>query len=126
MRQSIKTKREAWTLLATMAMAGKLMAANYTWLPQPISSNWLTDANWDQGVWADGNEAIFGASAQKSVTLNGAATASGVTVTEADYTLSGDGTLTLNGPFNVRLTSQRHGHGTLASTSTATDNATRL
>jgi len=126
MRQSIKVKREVWALLTAMTVTGKLVAASYTWLPQPISSNWLTDANWDQGVWTDGNEAIFGTSTQKTVTLSGAATASGVTVTEADYTLAGDGTLTLNGPFNVSAGVTATVTAPLASTSTATDDATRF
>ena len=79
-------------------------AADYTWLASPVSGNWLTDANWDQGAWdetATANAAIFGASSQTSVDVNGDVTAASVTVDGADYTFGGAGTLMLNGPFTV-------------------------
>ena len=79
-------------------------AVDYTWLATPVSGNWLTDANWDQGAWdetATANAAIFGASSQTSVDVNGDVTAASVTVDGADYTFGGAGTLMLNGPFNV-------------------------
>ena len=79
-------------------------AVDYTWLANPLSANWLTDANWDQGAWdetATANKAIFGASSQTSVDVNGDVTASSVSVDGADYSFSGTGTLTLNGPFTV-------------------------
>ena len=71
-------------------------AADYTWQASPVSGNWLTDANWDQGAWdetATANAAIFGASSQTSVDVNGDVTAASVTVDGADYTFGGAGTL---------------------------------
>ncbi len=85
-------------------MAFAVGAADYTWLASPVSGNWLTDANWDQGAWdetATANAAIFGASSQTSVDVNGDVTAASVTVDGADYTFGGAGTLMLNGPFTV-------------------------
>ena len=94
--------------IRSMGVAGGLVlsvaATDYTWLASPLSANWLTDANWDQGAWdetATANKAIFGASSQTAVDVNGDVTASSVAVDGADYTFSGMGTLTLNGPFTV-------------------------
>ena len=91
-----------------MGVAGGLAlsvsAVDYTWLASPLSANWLTDENWDLGAWdetATANKAIFGASAQTAVDVNGDVTASSVAVDGADYSFSGTGTLTLNGPFTV-------------------------
>ena len=94
--------------IRNMGVAGGIVlsaaAADYTWLASPVSGNWLTDANWDLGAWdetATANKAVFGASAQTSVDVNGDVTASSVAVDGADYAFGGTGTLTLNGPFNV-------------------------
>ena len=79
-------------------------AVDYTWLANPLSANWLTDANWDQGAWdetATANKAIFGASAQTAVDVNGDVTVPSVAVSGADYAFGGTGTLTVNGSFNV-------------------------
>ena len=92
------------TIIGCMAMAFAVGAADYTWLASPVSGNWLTDANWDHGAWdetATANAAIFGASSQTSVDVNGDVTAASVTVDGADYTFGGAGTLMLNGPFTV-------------------------
>ena len=86
------------------ASTAACLATDYTWLASPLSANWLTDANWDQGAWdetATANKAIFGASSQTSVDVNGDLTAASVTVDGADYTFGGAGTLMLNGPFTV-------------------------
>jgi len=55
-----------WVGVAVVATSATLpvSAVDYTWLANPLSANWLTDANWDQGVWdetATANKAIFGA-----------------------------------------------------------------
>ena len=79
-------------------------AVDYTWLASPLSANWLTDANWDQGAWdenATANKAVFGTSSQTAVDVNGDVTASSVAVSGADYTFGGTGTLEVNGSFNV-------------------------
>ena len=69
-------------------------AVDYTWLASPLSANWLTDANWDLGAWDEtstANKAIFGASSQTSVDVNGDVTAASVAVDGADYTFGGAG-----------------------------------
>ena len=79
-------------------------AVDYTWLASPLSANWLTDANWDLGAWdetATANKAIFGASSQTAVDVNGDVTAASVAVDGADYAFGGTGTLEVNGSFNV-------------------------
>ncbi|MBR0505873.1 MAG: autotransporter-associated beta strand repeat-containing protein, partial [Kiritimatiellae bacterium] len=70
----------------------------------PLRANWLTDANWDQGAWDEtstANKAVFGASSQTAVDVNGDVTAASVSVDGADYTFGGAGTLEVNGSFNV-------------------------
>ena len=91
-------------IIGCVAMVFAVGAADYTWLASPVSGNWLTDANWNLGAWdeaATANAAIFGASSQTSVDVNGDVTAASVTVDGADYTFGGAGTLMLNGPFTV-------------------------
>ena len=94
--------------IRSIGIAGGLVlsacAADYTWLANPLSANWLTDANWDLGAWdetATANKAIFGASAQTAVDVNGDVTVPSVAVSGADYAFGGTGTLTVNGSFNV-------------------------
>ncbi len=123
----MQTRNTMWFLLVAMAVTGRLVAADYTWMASPLSANWLLDANWNSGAaWADGHVAVFGTSSTKNINLNGNATASGVTVTAADYTLGGNGTLTLNGPFNVSADVTATVTAPLASTSQAEDGTTRF
>ena len=94
-------------------------AVDYTWLANPLSANWLTDANWDQGAWdetATANKAIFGASAQTAVDVNGDVTVPSVAVSGADYAFGGTGTLTVNGSFNVAAGNTVTVNGPLAQT----------
>ena len=94
-------------------------AIDYTWLASPVSANWLTDANWDLGAWdetATANKAIFGASSQTSVDVNGDVTASSVAVSGADYAFGGTGTLEVNGSFNVAAGNTVTVNGPLAQT----------
>ena len=93
-------------LFAAICIAGTLLlpAADYTWLASPLSGIWLTDANWDLGAWDEmstANKAVFGASSQTAVDVNGDVTASSVAVSGADYAFGGTGTLEVNGSFNV-------------------------
>ena len=89
-------------VVASIALS--VAAVDYTWLASPGSANWLTDANWDLGAWDEmstANKAVFGASSQTSVDVNGDVTAASVAVDGADYTFGGTGTLEVNGSFNV-------------------------
>jgi len=98
----VQTARLAAGCFAWLALS--VLAADYTWLASPLSANWLTDANWDQGAWDEtstANKAVFGASSQTSVDVNGDVTAASVVVDGADYTFGGTGTLEVNGSFNV-------------------------
>ena len=95
-----------WVGVAVVAASATLPvgAADYTLLASPVSANWLTDLNWDAGAWdetATANKAIFGASSQTAVDVNGDVTAASVAVDGADYTFGGTGTLEVNGSFNV-------------------------
>ena len=110
----------------SIGVAGGLVlsaaAVDYTWLANPLSANWLTDANWDLGAWdetAAANKAIFGASSQTSVDVNGDVTASSVAVSGADYAFGGTGTLTVNGSFNVAAGNTVTVNGPLAQVGTA-------
>ena len=76
-------------IIGCVAMAFAASAADYTWLASPLSGNWLTDANWDLGAWDEtvtANAAIFGASSQTSVDVNGDVTAASVTVDRRPWT----------------------------------------
>ena len=109
--------RRAVSCLALLALSAS--AADYTWLASPVSANWLTDANWDQGAWdenATANKAVFGASSQTSVDVNGDVTASSVAVSGADYAFGGTGTLEVNGSFNVAAGNTVTVNGPLAQT----------
>ncbi|MBO7686042.1 MAG: hypothetical protein J6V72_06655 [Kiritimatiellae bacterium] len=106
-----------------LGLAGGLVlsaaAVDYTWLANPLSANWLTDANWDQGAWDEtvtANKAIFGASAQTAVDVNGDVTVPSVAVSGADYAFGGTGTLTVNGSFNVAAGNTVTVNGPLAQT----------
>ena len=56
-----------WGLLGLAAGA-----MDSTWLAEPLSANWLDDANWNTGVWSDGigDTAAFGASTETEVNVN--------------------------------------------------------
>ena len=104
---------------ATIGIVGvmALSAADYTWLANPVSGTWLTDANWDQGAWdatSTANKAVFGASSQTAVDVNGDVTVPSVSVSGADYMFGGAGTLTVNGSFNVAAGSTVTVNGPLA------------
>ena len=116
------TARLAAGCLAWLALSA--LAADYTWLASPVSGNWLTDANWDLGAWdetATANKAIFGASSQTAVDVNGDVTASSVAVSGADYAFGGTGTLEVNGSFNVAAGSTVTVNGPLAQTGPLAD-----
>ena len=94
-------------------------AVDYTWSANPVNGNWLVDANWNLGAWNETiltNKAVFGASSQTSVDVNGDVTASSVVVSGADYAFGGTGTLEVNGSFNVAAGNTVTVNGPLAQT----------
>ena len=58
-----------------MAVCAPSWAADYTWMSSPADALWnTTSLNWNSGeAWVDGNNAIFGSSSSKTVTLGGIA-----------------------------------------------------
>ena len=105
---NIKSKAVTALAAATycLALVNGASAEVYTWTGA-ASDVWnKTDANWDKGVWVDGNIASFpsGVSA-KDITLGADVTASGVRIASGDWSLGGNHTLTLqvSGSGNVTI-----------------------
>ena len=106
---NIKQKTVAALAAAATYCVALVSSANaevYTWTGS-ASDVWnKTDANWDKGVWVDGNIASFpdGVSA-KDITLGADVTASGVRIASGDWSLGGAHTLTLqaSGSGNVTI-----------------------
>ena len=98
-------------------------ATDYTWLASPASAAWDTSAlNWSDGAtdgvaWADGNNAIFGASSETTVTVAAERLVNDLTLNDVAYTFNGSGPLRVSGTitpvgaknqnFNVPLASGR-------------------
>lgn len=92
---------------------------DYTWSASGASATWDTSsANWNDGVaWADGNNAIFGASQQTTVSIASERLVNDLTINDAAYTFNGAGPLRVKGTitpvgaknqnFNVPLASGR-------------------
>lgn len=109
--KTMNIKQKAATALAAattycVALVSSANAEVYTWTGS-ASDVWnKTDANWDKGVWVDGNIASFpsGVSA-KDITLGADVTASGVRIDSGDWSLGGAHTLTLqvSGSGNVTI-----------------------
>ena len=72
-------------LLAVTAALGA-GAADYSWLVEPATANWLGDANWSSGIWSagTGDTATFGASSETTVNVNGDVALGGLTVAGAN------------------------------------------
>ncbi|MDO5319492.1 MAG: autotransporter-associated beta strand repeat-containing protein [bacterium] len=86
--------------------AMSVFAADYTWLANPASGDWLTGVNWSAGgaetVWTAGSSdtATFGASATTDITVDGTVALKKMTVNGEGYVFT-NGTLALDGEFNV-------------------------
>lgn len=76
-------------------------AADYTWMASPADAHWnTTSLNWNSGeAWVDGNNAIFGTSSSKTVTLDGNRTAADISVN--GYTINGTSSLSWTGTMTV-------------------------
>ena len=84
-----------------MAVCAPSWAADYTWMSSPADALWnTTSLNWNSGeAWVDGNNAIFGSSSSKTVTLGGNRTAADITVN--GYTFNGPSALSWTGTMTV-------------------------
>ena len=92
---------------------------DYTWMASPANASWDgTSLNWNSGeAWADGNNAIFGASSETTVTVGSERLVNDLTINDVAYTFNGTGSLRVTGTitpvgakdqnFNVPLASGR-------------------
>lgn len=97
----------------------EFVPTDYTWMASPANASWDgTSANWNAGeAWADGNNAIFGASSQTTVTIGAERLVNDLTINNVAYIFSGAGPLRVSGTitpvgaknqnFNVPLASGR-------------------
>ena len=92
-------------------------AADYTWMSNPADALWnTTSLNWNSGeAWVDGNNAIFGSSSSKTVTLDGNRTAADISVNgytfEGSSSLSWTGTMTVSGTTTIKVPLADSGNG---------------
>ena len=97
--------RKRTTILAILALACALRAADQTWLDGNANNDWSATApNWDAGaVWTDRNSALFFGTGEV-LDVNGAVSVSNITFNATGYTIgdaTADGTLTLIGAPSV-------------------------
>ena len=78
-------------------------AADATWRTNPADALWnFTSLNWGAGaVWTDGDNAVFGASETKAITIEEDVAPASVSVTADGYSFDGTGVLSINGAFTV-------------------------
>jgi hypothetical protein len=122
---NIKQKTVAALAAAATYCVALVSSANaevYTWTGS-ASGTWnKTDANWDKGVWVDGNIASFPSGVSvKDITLGADVVASGVKIASGDWSLGGAHTLTLqaSGSGNVTISQTSSASLTLKSGVTA-------
>jgi len=96
-----------------------VVAQDYTWMSSPANASWDgSSANWNDGAaWADGNNAIFGASSQTTVAVPVERLVNDLKLNDVAYTFNGTGPLRVAGTitptgakdqnFNVPLASGR-------------------
>ena len=78
-------------------------AADATWMSNPAEALWnFTFLNWGAGAaWTDGDNAVFGASETKAITIEEDVAPSSVSVTADGYSFDGTG-VSLPPPWQVR------------------------
>ena len=98
-----------WTSMVAVAASAILSAwgGTYTWLATPADGNWNTSSlNWSDGTtdgvaWVDDasnpNDAVFGTTSTKSVSIGSRRTVNNLTFTGNEYSLSGNGPLAVAG-----------------------------
>ena len=78
-------------------------AADATWMSNPADALWnFTSLNWGAGAaWTDGDNAVFGASETKAITIEEDVAPSSVSVTADGYSFDGTG-VSLPPPWQVK------------------------
>ena len=105
--------------------AMSVFAADYTWLANPASDDWLTGLNWSVGgaetAWTvgTGDTATFDTSATTDITVDGAVGLTKMTVNGEGYVFT-NGTLALDGEFSVAAGKTATVYSTLLQTSAKT------
>ena len=100
-----------------VAVGLQAQAADYTWMSSPVDALWnTTSLNWNSSeAWVDGNNAIFGSSSSKTVTLDGNRTAADISVNgytfEGSSSLSWTGTMTISGTTTIKVPLADNGNG---------------
>ena len=97
-------------LMVVAVAASAILSAwggTYTWLATPADGNWNTSSlNWSDGTtdgvaWVDDasnpNDAVFGTTSTKSVSIGSRLTVNNLTFTGNEYSLSGNGPLAVAG-----------------------------
>ena len=84
-------------LVVTALSATPALADTYTWTGS-ASAVWdKTTANWDKGVWVDGNVAKFPASvSRKNITLGADVSVTDIEIASGNWSLGGAHTLTIS------------------------------
>ena len=97
----------------------EFVPTDYTWMASPANASWDgTSLNWNSGeAWVDGNNAIFGASSETTVSVGSERLVNDLTINDVAYTFNGTGPLRVAGTitpvgakdqtFNVPLASGR-------------------
>ena len=95
----------------------EIVAQDYTWMASPANATWdATSLDWNSGAaWADGNNAVFGASSQTTLAIPAERLVNDLTINNVAYTFNGTGPLRVKGTitpvgandqnFNVPLAS---------------------
>ena len=112
MRRAFGLRARELAVAAGLATALAVRADDQTWLDTNVDNLWSTGAaNWDTGVWVDGNNALFGGTGE-AVEIDGAVSAVNLTFNVNGYTIAdanANGTLTLVGaPSLITVTSAGH------------------
>ena len=77
----------------------EFVPTDYTWMSSPANAAWDgSSLNWNSGeAWADGNNAIFGASSETTVTIDSPRLVNDLTINDVAYTFNGAGPLRVKG-----------------------------
>ena len=94
-----------------------VVAQDYTWMSSPANASWDgSSANWNDGAaWADGNNAIFGASSQTTVAVPVERLVNDLTIDNVAYTFNGAGPLRVAGTITPTGAKDQHFNVPLAS-----------
>ena len=81
----------------------EFVPADYTWMASPANAQWdVASPNWNSGeVWADGNNAIFGASSETTVAVGAPRLVHDLTLNDVAYTFNGAGPLSIAGTITA-------------------------